>query len=159
MDYQNGKIYRLVCEETGRQYIGSTSSTLTKRLHNHKYQKSKCASHDFINPKIFLIEDYPCDRKDQLLMRERFHIENTDCVNLNRPIISQQERKEQVEKYYLNNREARLQYYETHKEQTLADKKTKITCECGAVITKGYASPHKKSKKHQKFISIIFHLP
>ena len=34
MDYKNGKIYRIVCEETGRQYIGSTCSTLVKRLSN-----------------------------------------------------------------------------------------------------------------------------
>ena len=40
MDYKNGKIYRIVCEETGRQYIGSTCSTLVKRLSNHK-NKSK----------------------------------------------------------------------------------------------------------------------
>jgi len=120
MDYQNGKIYRVVCEETGRQYIGSTCSTLVKRLSNHKRNKKNGSScKDFINPKIFLIEDYPCDRKEQLLMRERYHMENTECVNLNRPIRTDTERKEQ--------------------------KKEKVTCSCGSDISSRNFARHKKS--------------
>ena len=38
MDYKNGKIYRLVCNTTGKQYIGSTCSTLCKRLYEHKHK-------------------------------------------------------------------------------------------------------------------------
>ena len=123
MDYQNGKIYRIVCEETQRVYIGSTSSTLVKRLSTHKSKiksgVNHCAWKDFINPKIFLIEDYPCDRKEQLLMRERYHMENTECVNLNRPIRTDTERKEQ--------------------------KKEKVTCSCGSDISSRNFARHKKS--------------
>ncbi len=36
MDYKNSKIYRIVCNETGETYIGSTTQTLTKRLSKHK---------------------------------------------------------------------------------------------------------------------------
>jgi hypothetical protein len=35
-DYQKSKIYRLVCNITGKQYIGSTVSTLSKRKGQHK---------------------------------------------------------------------------------------------------------------------------
>jgi len=34
--YKNGKIYRIVCNQTGLQYIGSTCKTLKQRLQQHK---------------------------------------------------------------------------------------------------------------------------
>ena len=145
MDYKNGKIYRIVCEETGRQYIGSTCSTLVKRLSSHKSirkkSKRKCSCHDFINPKIILIEDYPCDRKEQLLMRERYHMENTDCVNLARPIIS----KEELSQYY-------KEYYERNRENKRKQQDRKITCECGCIVSRSVLSRHKKSAKHNKLM-------
>ena len=162
MDYQNGKIYRIVCEETGRQYIGSTCSTLVKRLSNHK-RKKECSSKDFINPKIFLIEDYSCDRKDQLLMRERFHIENTECVNLYRPIIYEEERQQEnkvyFKQYHIDNREQisinKRLYYEKNRENIVKNKNEKITCECGSVSMKQNLTRHKRSKKHKRLLGGI----
>ena len=64
---------------------------------------------DFINPIIILIEDYPCDRKEQLLMRERHYIETMECVNKYRPIISREELRQHCKnfdkQYYENNKE------------------------------------------------------
>jgi len=142
MDYKNGKIYRLVCEETGRQYIGSTCSTLVKRLSNHKRLsntgRNRCTCKDFVNPKIILIEDYPCDRKEQLLMRERHFIETIECVNYARPIITDEERKIYKKEWTETNKEHTKQtkkdwcekhkeylkeqtakYYQDHKEEIL----------------------------------------
>lgn len=133
MDYKNGKIYRIICEETGRQYIGSTCSTLVKRLSIHKKKGNKASCKDFINPKIFLIEDYPCERKDQLLMRERYHMENTECVNLNRPIVSKEERKQYLKQYC-------KQYNIVNAQE--------ITCECGKIISHKSIERHKKTKRH-----------
>jgi len=131
MDYKNGKIYRVVCSETGRQYIGSTASTLVKRLYNHKRKTNACSTKDFIEPKIFLIEDYPCDRKDQLLSRERFHIESMDCVNKNIPTRTQKEYREDNKKhvkeyqkdYYQNNKDKIKEYYEVNKDKLKIQKK------------------------------------
>ena len=36
VNYQNAKIYRIVCNVTGKQYIGSTVSNLSTRLSQHK---------------------------------------------------------------------------------------------------------------------------
>lgn len=33
------------------------------------------------NPEIFLIELYPCNTKDELIVRERFCIETMECIN------------------------------------------------------------------------------
>ena len=81
VNYGNGKIYKVVCSASGRVYIGSTTVTLSRRMTNHRCKNNKCMTKDFIDGKIFLIEDYPCERKEQLESRERFHIESMDCVN------------------------------------------------------------------------------
>jgi len=182
MDYKNGKIYRIICEKTGRQYIGSTCSTLVKRLSNHKRKDNNCSCRDFINPKIILIEDYSCERKDQLLMRERYWMENTECVNLYRPIITREDRTQQTKQYSLDHIEEKKQYdkqyrldhaeeikqykldhaeelkqydkqyYLDHAEEIKEQKKEKITCECGSIVRRGNIAQHKKSKKHIKFL-------
>ena len=158
MDYANGKIYRIICEETGRQYIGSTCSTLTKRLSGHKRRKT-CSCKDFINPKIILIEDYPCERKDQLLMRERYWMENLECVNIRRSIISEEERKINHQNKYIRRKdiigERSKQRYIDNKEKINNHAKEKITCECGTIVCRRHISTHKKSKKHQKLLGGI----
>ncbi len=47
-------------------------------------------------PEIFLIEEYPCKNKHQLLARERYHIENNDCVNKIKSILTIEEVYQQM---------------------------------------------------------------
>jgi DNA polymerase III delta prime subunit len=47
---------------------------------------------------IILIEDFPCERREQLLSRERWWIDNSDCVNKNLPTRTSKE-------YYQDNKE------------------------------------------------------
>ena len=105
-DYQQGKIYKIVCNTTGLMYVGSTTQKLlSSRLSGHirNYKKylngkySNCASFEIIkheNYEIVLLETCQCNSKDELLMRERHHIENTNCINIRRkPIIGIEEKK------------------------------------------------------------------
>ena len=112
-DYQNGKIYRLICSETNKQYIGSTCAELKKRLSSHKIKYNSTISRDLINPRIELIEDYPCERKEDLFKRERYYIEKLRCINLNKPIVSEEEKREvriiQNKLWYQNNTELHKQ--------------------------------------------------
>lgn len=104
VNYENGKIYRIVCNKSGKQYIGATTISLSARLSQHKkvFRSTKCClSRDVLEGgdyEIFLIEDFPCERKEQLLARERFHIETNDCVNKKIPLRSKHE-------WYMDNRE------------------------------------------------------
>ena len=41
VNYANGKIYRIVCNTTGKQYIGSTTRPLSERLNGHKKDLDK----------------------------------------------------------------------------------------------------------------------
>ena len=117
MDYKNGKVYRVICEETNRQYIGSTCTELRKRLHQHKRKGNTCMTKDFINPSIFLIEDYPCERKEQLLMRERHFMETMECVNMVRPIVSREEKLEENKEYREKNKEKLNKYIKEYREK------------------------------------------
>jgi len=138
-NYQNGKIYKVVCSESNRFYIGSTVQPLSKRLSGHKCssKRKNCMTRDFINPKIYLIEDYPCQRKEELLMRERFFFELLNCVNKKSPI-------QDKEKRIIRHRETSQINYEKNREKILERNKEKIVCDCGKTITRNALSRHKK---------------
>ena len=76
VNYQNGKIYRIVCRTTGIIYIGSTCEpTLARRLalHRTNYKSYLVGKHNYTtsfkllenyNDEILLLELYPCKTKD-----------------------------------------------------------------------------------------------
>lgn len=173
--YGNGKVYRLIGDN--KTYVGSTTQSLAKRKSNHKKNfehwmkggsSQWCSSFDILsggNYDIFLIEECPCDNKEQLRARERYWIEQTECINkIRRPIRTQEEREAYQKKYQEEN-EAQLkeyrkrryeecdkqekkrvdaEYYNNKKDQLLE----KITCECGSVVAKCGITRHKKTAKH-----------
>ena len=130
-NFENAKIYALSSPHTNLLYIGSTCLPLPIRLRNHyelykQFLKgnnnNKCTAFKLFelgNVNIETIED--CSEiccKKSLLKRERFWIENNNCVNKNIPSRTQKEsskahydsHKEEKKQYYIDNREKRLQY-------------------------------------------------
>ena len=94
VNYLLGKLYKIVCNETGEEYYGSTcQDTVEQRLDAHvkKYkgwvktgQGAVYTSFQIIarnNFSIVLLETYPCSTRNELTRRERFYIENNECVN------------------------------------------------------------------------------
>eukprot|EP01080_Neovahlkampfia_damariscottae_P008462 gene8462-gene263 len=128
VNYGNGKIYKIVCNVTNQIYIGSTTKDrLCQRLTKHvgdfkRYKQDKCGyitSFRIIennNYSIVLLENYPCKNKDELQSRERFWIEQNDCVNKIIPTRSRKEyllaNKEKIKNY---KREYDKQYSELNK--------------------------------------------
>jgi predicted GIY-YIG superfamily endonuclease len=102
MKYDKGKIYKIIDNTNGNIYIGSTIQPLYKRLSQHKYPNSNhCMSKYIIdngNYDIILIENHPCNSKEELEKRERYYIENTDCINKMTPGKTHKE-------WYQENRE------------------------------------------------------
>jgi hypothetical protein len=119
-NYQQGKIYKIVCNTTGLTYYGSTCEpTLPRRLagHVHAYSrlkngklKWKCTSIRVLeknNYVIVLVEIFPSCCKMELCQRERYYIENNECVNKKIPTRTLQElkadyrvsHKEEIAKY------------------------------------------------------------
>jgi hypothetical protein len=110
--YEKGKIYKLIDNTNGNIYIGSTTQSLANRKSQHKRDtisgRNKCKSKYIIENGdyvMILIENYPCKSKEELLMRERYYIDNTDCINQVRCYISKDERKEYEKEYALKNKD------------------------------------------------------
>lgn len=123
MGYENGKIYKLVCED-GKYYFGSTIRPLKGRLSSHKHASKKTETNNaynhiktigWDNVTIVLVESFPCDTKQQLLEREAWflhdHEHDTMCLNARNPIIDytneevKQEHKSKCNSYYQQHRE------------------------------------------------------
>lgn len=93
VNYQEAKIYKLV--GGGLTYYGSSCQDLYKRLYDHKH-KYKLGIKTYSSYKLFetgdkveiiLVEKFPCKDREELLSRERFYIENNECVNIAIPFI------------------------------------------------------------------------
>ena len=122
VNYQNGRIYKLVSNHTNDIYIGSTTRPLHQRLWDHKSDNESfskglinkiCSSkqlYDLGKVEIILIENYPCNSKEELLMRERHFIESIECVNKKIPIRTVEERKELKTKYILSHKKEKKEY-------------------------------------------------
>ena len=133
VNYQQGKIYKIVCNTTNLVYIGSTcEKRLSTRLSHHvahykmflSGKTNYTSSYETIkngNYEIILIENYPCNNSDEIRMRERFHIENNVCVNLKNPIRTKEDDKVWYIKYYHDNKHKEnfrvKQYYYNNKEK------------------------------------------
>mgnify|MGYP000383068784 CR=1 FL=1 len=98
VNYQNGKVYKIINENNEIIYIGSTAEEkLCKRYAKH-YLKAP-------NNKIILIENYPCNSKEELLMREQQIIEDhSNLLNKIRAYISEEDKNIKLS-WLLNNLE------------------------------------------------------
>ena len=166
--YKNGKIYKL--EKDGLTYIGSTIQPLNRRFSKHKTEyksnkKNKCSSKRLFeigeNVIITLIEDYPCNNNKELQKRERYYIENNECVNFNIPNrtikewrVENKEDMKLKDKLYREKNKERYKITDSIKyERTKIKKQEKITCECGSIIARSQKTEHLKTKKHKNLVN------
>jgi hypothetical protein len=97
MNYHFAKIYAITCLQTNLKYIGSTTKEyVMHRINQHvnayaSYLNGKadyCSSFEVISKGHFdveILEEFPCDSKQELKEREKHHIKNNICVNKNIP--------------------------------------------------------------------------
>ena len=146
--YQNGKIYKLVCDNSPIIYYGSTIQKLTCRLAGHKYdykRKKGCYSSELFElgkVSIHLIEKYPCNSRQELEAYERIYIEFI-LKNFEYKIICNKEIPCRTNK----------EYREDNKEELKAKKKENFNCECGGTYIRTHKSRHLKSKKHINYVN------
>lgn len=92
VNYTLGKVYKIVCNVSGEIYIGSTTQpTLAMRLATHKQQTNTCKSKQIIargDYSIILIENFPCNNRDELHSRERHYIDTNCCINKKKPLTA-----------------------------------------------------------------------
>lgn len=114
-NYANGFIYKIV--GNGLTYYGSsTKSSCAARMIQHRYDAKRSMESNDVRPscasvacflngdaRIELVEKFPCECRDELTKRERYYIENNECVNKNIPTRTrkewEEEHKEELKEY------------------------------------------------------------
>jgi hypothetical protein len=92
---------------------------------------------------MLAIEQVEYTIKHELLVRERFHLENLKAtLNKQIPARTQQDLKQYHE-----------EYNEANKTQIAEQKKQPITCECGKTVRKSDISKHNKTRYHQNYLT------
>jgi hypothetical protein len=152
-----GRIYRIVGGD--KVYYGSTKKQLHRRWEIHvafyknNYERkdgysSNCRSKSLFeefgieNCKIELVEEYPCNSREELEKRESFYIRNNDCVNI---VIPDRTRAEYMRDTAEHQKEMWKKYYNN----TIEKMKAKITCQvCGSIYNERQRPRHERSKKH-----------
>jgi len=157
--YQEGKIYKIVCNITGEIYIGSTIKTLAQRKADHKSTTNSCVSKNIINRgdyEMILIKNYSCNSKKELEEEEKKYIRENECINKYIPNRTQEEwREDNKQKLKKYQQEYRKKEYETKKEEILKKQQEKVECECGSIVNRNHLARHKKSFKHIKLTECI----
>ena len=180
LKYKEGKIYKLINNEMPNiVYYGSTIQPLKHRLCQHKSPSNMTSSKvlfEYGNVEMILIENYPCNSKDELVKRERDYIKGKACINKVIPGRTDKEYYEdnkelimlQNKEYYEKNKDKRKaykkankekialkkkEYYEANKEKIALGKKEKFECECGSTLSKSANSRHIKRNKHLKYVN------
>ena len=140
----NGKIYKIVDNTNNNVYFGSTCDSLKHRLSVHKnhYKRflnglcNNVRSSEIIKNgdyKIELLEDCDIKTKDELLARERFFIENNNCLNKNIP-------------------------GRTDKQYKIANKNKineKFECDCRGRYLYTHKSTHFRTTKHLNYLQSL----
>jgi hypothetical protein len=163
--YKNSKIYKIVDNTNGNVYIGSTCEpTLAHRLAKHRghYREYLKGGNRYITSfkilenndySIVLLEEFPCETKDQLLARERYYIENNECVNKKIPTRTKKEwteknqdkiidyQKKYQKKYQEQNQDKLKIYQEEYQEEYRKQNQDKL---------KEYQEEYRKKNKQYK---------
>ena len=133
-DYSKAKIYKIYSYENDDVYYGSTCETLSQRMTRHRsYLKSYKEGKgkyitsiqilEFESAKIELVENYPCNSKEELLQREGYYIRNNNCVN---KYIPDRTKKEYNKAYREANNEKYTEYQKIYMREKRALKKEQL---------------------------------
>tara|TARA_R110000765_G_scaffold332622_1_gene423266 strand:+ start:30 stop:419 length:390 start_codon:yes stop_codon:yes gene_type:complete len=121
----------------------------------------------------FYIEKYVCINK-QIPTRTKAEWERDNKEKINeKNVIYQQNNKDKIKEmkaiyyqnnkkkinkrntiYRQNNKDKSAIRYQNNKDKYNEKSREKVTCECGAVITKKYLSKHQKTLKHTRMLNL-----
>lgn len=181
-DYSQSKIYKVVNNSDDNCYVGSTTSKyLSQRFgcHTNDYRRWKRGQRTFVsifslfdtygtnNCRIVLLEQYPCSTRSDLCAREEYWRNRliTSAVNkvkafmdpVIRKMVVREYNKQYASDYYKKHREELLQrqkrYHKLQKDEINERRKRKITCKCGTTLSVICMAQHKRSIKHNKWIT------
>ena len=141
--YMNSKIYKLVNDVNDDVYVGSTYNLLCRRMEkhrSHRFQYAHRPLYKLMNDlgverfRIELVEDFPCENREQLRKREGYFIRQLGNLNM---VIEDRTRKE----YKEDNKDKIKEYMTTYREE----KKDELL-----QYTKQYRDSHRDQIKQYK---------
>lgn len=152
VNYELGKIYTIRSSETVGVYIGSTCQSLAVRFGGHKahYKRNNSITSRHIfdygveNAYIELLENYPCNSKEELHKREGEHIRMMEnCIN-------------HVKNIGLPKQEILKQQKEKQKKER-ANPENYCVCVCGERVFIKHLGDHQiNSKIHDEFREMMW---
>ena len=126
-NYKNGRIYKILNTIDDNVYVGSTTEAFCKIMWKHKWDFKnnrfitrplyvKAKEYGFENFYIELIENHPCECKEELVAREGYWIRQIGTLNA---IVAGRTTKQ----YYDDNKQqiqtTRNEYYYANREEEL----------------------------------------
>ena len=173
----NITFYKIICNNTGEFYIGSTKQKLNRRMTCHesnfrqwkKGNKSynKCGSYDIIDRGNYKIKTLLVVDADTTDLKKRKHIErlfiekgmsncNKFCLNKNLPgrtaLEYRNDNRDGINAYHRTNYHKK---YKKRKQEYYYATKTKVKCEfCKKMLIKNYYKKHLLTKSHRDNITI-----
>jgi len=171
-EYANGKIYKVTSPDYPEGiYVGSTIMTLNQRWRVHKSSKNCPASLYFQETgiekwKIELICDYPCSSRQALRVEEQQWIDKLGA-NLNQwrayrtPGQLRQQNRESKHRRRDQIRQDRKEHYQQNREAILQQKAERISCPCGATVSRSNIASHRRSAHHKAWwaVQLLAELP
>jgi hypothetical protein len=190
ISYLNTVIYKIVCKDLNIKdiYVGHTTE-FTRRKSTHKCNCCKDTTNSY-NTKVYAsirenggwdnwemieIEKYPCSDANEAKYRERHWYEQLNAdLNSRTPIQSDEDRKQYLKQYQIDNKDKRLlylinnkeklsnriqiygkKYNQINKENIYNKRSIQFNCECGSHYSKGNKSTHFKTKNHLKYLESL----
>jgi hypothetical protein len=163
MDKLVGRVYKIICNTTNKQYIGSTIYPLQSRLKRHERalighlrdpkKVGYCASFEILkenNYEIQLLELNEYETRHELLEHEKHYIQTLENV-VNRYIPSRT-----TKQYYKDNIENYKKKYQSIKNADYFKKQ--IQCRCGKHYTENSKRQHLNTEYHKKYILSILYI-
>ncbi len=170
VNYQQGKIYKIQHENL--VYVGGTTQKLRQRRGEHRrcfreQTDRKCSSRlvlqENYDAPITLLENYPCNSKEELDAREQYWIDqHPECVNRHKAFtgipagLTHAEYnyawwKQNRERLADKEKESSARRYQANREAILAHQAEQITCGCGSTHRRNNKSIHLRSAKHLRW--------
>ena len=153
-----GKVYEIVCNQTGERYIGSTCLRICLRKALHKMKTNGCKSKQIVERNDFVINvlqnDIPTETLRQI---EQNWLDKLECINERKAYLEPEVRRESqrayAENWYKNpeNQALKKANYQANKETILAKAKAKYEEKKGTEKQIAYYESNKeKIRAYQK---------
>ena len=154
MPYSKAVIYKIYnIDEPDKFYVGSTANSIWRRLYTHKTSSKKCKSFFYTEVnrlgwdkfKIEVIENFPCNNKQELFAEEeRIRSETDAYYNSYRSMVPEEQRKQNYKIYKKNYYEENRDYINRHNKNYTKTHKEQLK-----EYRKNYREEHKEHIKEQ----------